>query len=336
MSEFSSADELTSLCDRYFDGDLNEAEQQRLNDAIKRDPLVARQLAQAMMFHDRLHAELQAQAVADETSLGTESVVTRLPRSTPSRFSSWGWAALAAGIALLVTFVFVDRHGPSSASAAVVALEKIIEAAKLPIDRVYRIRITDHGPSGEQPPVFSGAKGRKPGVDGAELYVRGNEKFVLIRQFGNGTRFVTGCDGEIGWAVPPKGPVHVSRDLRRFRRAVPGEKEQLPFVDMNAGFDELRRGYMLELAPVYDTDSDTQEWNRFTAIKRAAKHRGPEEVRIWFDAAGVAHRIELTGLPQDDGSPVSVRLELTEQRDLGADFFKHDQYHDAARPIEWE
>ncbi|MBL8826448.1 MAG: hypothetical protein JNM18_05645 [Planctomycetaceae bacterium] len=336
MSAPQQPDDWQSLCDRYFDGDLTSDEQQRLNDAIKRDPAIARQFAQAMMFHDRLHAEVQAQAVDHESRGKGDVELVPAARVTTSRVSRWGWAALAAGIAVLVSFVFIERHGPASASAAVVALEKIIESAKLPIDRIYRVRVTDHGPSGQQPLVFSGANGRKPGVDGAELYVRGHDKFVLIRQFGNGTRFVTGCDGQIGWAVPPKGPIHVSRDLRRFRRAVPGEKEELPFVDMSAGFDELRRGYMLELAPVYDTDTATKEWHRFTAIKRAAKHRGPEEVRIWFDTTGVAHRIELRGLPPDEGGARSLLLELVEQRDLGETFFQHDHYHDAARPIEWE
>jgi hypothetical protein len=72
------------------------------------------------------------------------------------------------------------------------------------------------------------------------------------------------------------------------------------------------------------------------AVKRSAKRPGAQKVHIEFDALGVAHRIELDGLPQDERGPRVVVFELIEQRDLGPEVYEHEHYHDADRPVDWE
>jgi hypothetical protein len=158
----------------------------------------------------------------------------------------------------------------------------------------------------------------------------------LIRRFGDGTKFVTGSDGKIGWAAPPRGHVHLSNDTRRFRRAVPGEHEEIPFVDLRAGLAALRRGYTLDLTAAGPADAEPERESVLVAVKQSPARPGPEQVEIWFDAAGVAHRIEMRGLPPDEHGVKSVVLELLDRRDLGAEFFKHETHHDADRPIDWE
>jgi hypothetical protein len=252
----------------------------------------------------------------------------------PGKWKVTGLAAIAALI--LLGFFFWQGGTVTPVSAADVALDRMIEAASQPVVRAYRIRVTDPGPEGAAPPIFSGAGGRKPGIDGAELFVEGSDKFVLIRHFGNGTDFITGSDGKLGWAVAPQGHVHLSKDTRRFRRAVPGEHEEIPFSDLKSGFSELRRAYRLTLVAADDSEPERHGWSRLDAVRRSPGRNGPEQVRIWFDAAGVAHRIELVGMPQEHGGPVGVALELIEQRDAGPDFFEHTSHHDANRPVDWE
>lgn len=326
------SDELHNLINGYLDGCLSDQEARRLNELLQADADHARRFAWAVLLHDRLQAEVQTGALS-------AAPLSEPPRVVPiSRQRRWTATAVGAIAAIVLLGVFL-WHGDTvpTASAAVLALDRMIEAASQPVDRMYRIRVTDHGPGGARPPVFSGGKGRKPGVDGAELYVRGSDKFVLVRHFGNGSDFITGSDGALGWAVAPKGPVHVSRDTRRFRRAVPGEHEEVPFLDLNAGFAELRRGYQLELSTAEETSNQKPETqHQLVAVKRSSDRPGPERVTLWFDSTGVAHRIELAGLPPDEGGARAVVLELVDQRDLGPDFFKHETHHDASRPVDWE
>lgn len=300
-------DDFQELIDGYLDERLVPAEALRLSIMLKENPAYSRRFARVMLLHDRLYNELKIRTLPDQQR------VELRPRRR-------ALTAVAAVVALfLIAFFFWHGAAVSHASAAVVALDRLIEAASQPVDRVYRIRVIDHGPSGAAPPVFSGS-GRKPGIDGSELFVRGSDKFVLVRLFGNGTKFVTGSDGEFGWAVPPKGPIHVSHDTRRFRRAVPGEHKEIPFLDLKTGLSELRRAYDLQLMVGHDADSQMHGWSRLAAMKRSPERTGPERVQVWFDAAGVAHRIELTGMPQDHGGPRGVVLELIEQRDVGPNF----------------
>ncbi|HWA99576.1 MAG TPA: hypothetical protein VG713_13830 [Pirellulales bacterium] len=321
-------DQFQDLIDGYLDDSLSREQWLRLNAWLKVSPSHAERFARAMLLHDRLYTELRAEPVE---AAPIKTLTLR------QRFPIMPWSVTIGSIAalLLVALFFWQEQTVSSASAASAALDRMIEAAQESVDRVYRIHVIDYGPAGPAPQVQAGGGGRKPGIDGAELSVRGSDRFVLRRFFGNGTEFLTGSDGKIGWAVAPKGAVHLSRDTRRFRRAVPGEHEEVPFLDLRADFDELRRGYDLQLAAVEAGDAQARQWQRLIAVRRG-RHRGPERVEVWFDDRGVAHRIELVGLPPEEQSPRSVVLELIEQRDLGPDFFSHESHHDADRPIDWE
>lgn len=325
-------DEDQQLIDAYLDDGLSSEDMDRLNVLLKQNGEFTRRFAQAMLLHDRLHAVVKAHVLTEETAVAPRMV--RRPWLLRRR---WNVTAVAAAVALLLVGAFLWHGGSvTTASAAVVALDRMIEAAREPIDRVYRIRVTDPGGADAEPPVFSGEKGRKPGIDGAELYVRGSDQFILVRRFADGAKFVTGSDGTIGWAAAPKGHVHLSRDIRRFRRAVPGEHEELPFIDLQAGFAGLRRGYDLNVVSVVPAGAESKNWSKLEAVKRPDRRSGAERVQVLFDAAGVGHRIELSGLPPGELRARSVVIELVEQRDLGSDFFKHESHHSADRPIDWE
>jgi hypothetical protein len=322
-----------SLIDGYLDDDLSASDAERFRALLKDSLEFARQFARAVLLHDRLRTEFGLVSASSE--MGSGPSVRLAPR--PLR-RGWVAAAFATAAALITAFVLPHAGSPSSASAASRAIERLIEAARQPVDRVYRIRITDHGPGGPAPQVMSGGGGKKPSVDGAELSIRGADQFVLVRRFGDGTLFVTGSDGELGWAAAPKGPVHLSRDVRRFRRAVPGEHEDIPFLDLETGLETLRRDYDLTLVDDFAANPDSHGWSLLEARKQPRVRRGPELVQIWFDAAGTAHRIAIGGLPQDepDGAPRAVELELTAERDLGPDFFRHESHHAVDRQIDWE
>jgi len=344
--------------DRWLDDDLSAEESADLLQRLDSDPRLAAALAERAWLVSALHKSLQRrrlqnlaldEAGLSSTPAGLElrvapqaasfqaAVVSAGMPPTASgrrRWTATGFAAIAA--ILLIAVFFWPGEAISPAAAASLTLDRMIEVASQPIDRMYRIRVTDFGPDGPEPQVFEGGKGRKPSVDGAELYVRGSDKFVLVRQFGNGTKFITGSDGKLGWAVAPRGHVHLSKDARRFRRAVPGEHEEIPFLDLKSGLSELRRAYELKLVPADDADAKAHGWSRLDAVQRSSHPGAPRKVHLWFDAAGVARRIELTGIPVERERPRGVMLELVEQKDLGPDFFKHETQHSPDRPVDWE
>lgn len=327
-----------TLIDAYLDEVLSPDDLQWLNALVKGGPEFARQLAEASMLHDRLRTEIGLVGVTDSEDGPVQVTKLAMTGASPSR-RSWMIATLVTTAAVML-IGFVLHHGGSvaPASAASVALDRIIEVASQQVDRVYRIRITDYGPGGPQPQVTADRGGVKPHVDGAELYVRGRDQFVLVRRFADGSPFITGSDGEIGWAVPPTGHVHLSHDARRFRRAVPGERDAIPFQDLEASLEELRRDYDLELMEGRANATGAEGWSRLDARKHPRVRGGAEHVQIWFDTAGTAHRIALQGLPQGepDGSPQAVELDLVKNREVPANFFHHETHHAPDRPLSRE
>jgi hypothetical protein len=313
-----SPDSLASLIARHLDGELSGDEEQRLNSLVAADRGVAEKVVRAALLHDRLRDMFREDAVGAD-----------LPTASPVRSARSRWAVALLAIAVVVVLAVLPRAS-NSGSAAHAALDRIVAAAASASDRTYRITVLDHGGGETIPPVPAAGGGRKPGVDGARLFIRGADRFVLVRRFGDGTEFVTGSDGTIGWAVPPRGRVHLSRDPRRFRRGVPGEHEEVPFLDVRSGLDGLRRGYDLALSTAAEGGEQLE------AVRRAGRRRGPQRVHVWFDATGVATRILIEGLAIEDGMPRAVRLDLLSQDDLGDDFFNHEAHHASDRLLEWE
>jgi len=315
--------EISRLIHGHLDDCLSADEETRLGRLVATDADVALGLARAAMLHDRLRDLFRQEAVLAGQPAAADTSAEKAP---VRRSQQWLAVTLAVAVTLAAAVVYRPPSGGGVAAAA--AIDRLVAAASTPVDREYRITVIDHGPNAP-PPVIPGGKGRKPGVDGASLFVRGTDRFVLIRRFGDGTPFITGCDGSIGWAVPPRGHVHLSHDARRFRRGVPGEHEELPFLDLRSGFDGLRRGYDLAVA-------EEPGGRRLEARRRGHRRRAPEAVRVWFDGSGVATRIEIEGLAVEEGMPRSVALTLVSEHDRGIGFYAHETHHPADRRVDWE
>lgn len=327
MNDSALPDDLDALVEGWLDGTLDAALERRLGDLVARDPRAAARLARGVLVHDRLRDILRSGTVPGRG-------VASEPRPAPRRAALVRVAIPLVLAAALLMPVVVVRSAPASA-----ALDRVARASAIG-DREYVVRVVDHGPGGPRV-VDADSGGRKPGVDGARLFVRGGDRFVLERFFGDGTRFVNGSDGAVGWSVPPTGHVHLSRDVRRFRRGVPGEDLDVPFIALPENLRRLGRGYGLHLvAPGGDGT------RVLVADRLDRRRRGPARVTIRFDADGTPVRIDLQGLraglewadhPAEaaDG-PDHVSLELVSRADLDADFFDHTFHHAPHRPCDWE
>jgi hypothetical protein len=325
--------EIDRLIEGYLDGTLDDDDEARLGRLVAESAGVAHRLAGAVLVHDRLIDLLRGEASASVATIEAESSVPpqAIHRSRAFRLA----LPLGMAVVLAVGSLLLLRPAPANASAsASAALERLVRVSAAATDRQYAIRVVDHGPGGVPDPVPADVGGRKPGVDGATLFVRGADRFVFIRTFADGTAFINGCDGTIGWSVPPTGHVHLSHDQRRFRRGIPGERDDLPFLSLADGLAGLRRGYALTLVEAPDAEGRL----RLDAVCTDRRQRGPARATIDFhadDDTG-AERIELGGLAPDGSGPDGVVLELVERTPLPADFFDHAHHHDASRPVDWE
>lgn len=314
-------DRIDDLIHGYLDETLTAIEHDELATQIKSDPQVARRLAEVACLHDRLRNLVsldQDEQTPPALNLASNSV-SRTRRSVLSLMTA---ACLLLGAGLIFWKV-----GSTPAIAAAAELQRIIEANATLESRTYRISSLD---SSEEVGVQPVRGGQKPPLDGALLHVRGAEDYVLERFFSDGTRFITGSDGQTAWAISPRGRVRVSRDPDRFRGAVPGQQHSIPFIDMRASLEQFADAYDLHVEQTIADDGTRQ----LDAVRRLDASGGPKEVTIWYDAeSGVIQRMQLSRLPRNQGGPRSVVLELVEQRELDDEFFQHSSYHSPDREV---
>lgn len=309
---------IATLVHRYLDGMLTESEEAELNSWVKFAPENARELADLVLFHDGLQGLLKSRSSFGnrfQSCQRARSWLSFMPLPT-GRLTSF-LSGLAALLVLMVAVVSWD--GTKRVSAAT-ELNRLIESAAFR-DRSYVIRNLDKLP--EQ------TGDRRPPIDGAEFHVRYPDCYVLIRRFPNGEQFVTGSDGVQSWSIPPNGPVRVSTDLLRFQGAIPGNQLGIPFVNLRSDLVQLRDAYF-----VSPLGLDANGQRGLKAVKKSTDYRGPNRVELWYDSASsVIQRMEFIGMPKARGGPDRVAVELLQERELGADFFKHESHHAPNRRI---
>lgn len=308
MSDFDE------LIHGYLDGHLSAEQESELCDWVKSNQANARAFADAIRLHDAMrNAKGMRQELEPTTK--TSPIPPRKPHAGRSIVIGTGLAGLAAGVLLVMFWT----SSPSAKAAA--DLERLIRAPDVSTDRTYRIVSLDPSPA----PI----EARQAPVDGATLYVRAPDKYVLVRLFPDGRKYITGSDGERNWAAPSDGAVRLSRDPFRFRWPLPGHQHGIPFVNLRSDLVELRKAYNLTTLP-----ADARGWKGLLAERKSPEHRGPQRVELWYDAAtAVIHRMVFDGLPQARGGPKSVAIELVSRDVLADDFFLHGSHHDPNRRV---
>ncbi|GAA4446022.1 hypothetical protein [Novipirellula rosea] len=284
---------------------------------------------------ERIHAVMQridAEFAADSVNVALKSVP--LSRRRFAILTS----ALTIAAAVMVMFVVFGPH--QSVSAAMASLEKVVEAAAKPFDRTYKVRVAQEYPRDKRPRNLSQEAWDREApeqIDGATIHVRGADEYVMTVLLKTGETRTSGCDGQVSWSFRENGPVHVSTDLNRFRGGMPGNQQDMPFLNIHANLSQLKIGFDVELADEQETGADGTLLSRLTCIRKSSDVRGPKQVDVWFDAEdGTVHKMLLDGLPRGRGGPKSVMLELVDQSELASDFFSHDAHHEPGRRIKSE
>lgn len=299
----------TELIQSLLEGTLSEEDRDAINERLRTDPTARADFAQQM----KLHALLQWRT-------GSVAVATpKAPRRVVYR-QSWQWASLAAAAALVFGFTFLMLT-PNPAAAAI---SQIITAWGQALDRSYTITVLE-GDAWQ--PLKDG---RQVNYEGARLHLRGGTQFVLERTLDRGGVVITGSDGTSNWDIRGKGPVRVSTDVSRFRGAIPGEYQSVPFLDLGSLLGSLTADYDLTLSE-NEVDPALQQ---LIAHKRHPEKRGLPRMEFTFrKATGAVVSMTLQGLPEEKGGPRVVRLTLTSEAPFPADFFTHQAHHEAGRKI---
>ncbi|WP_404306070.1 hypothetical protein [Neorhodopirellula lusitana] len=347
MSKRTNVSQRTNdlLSDWLDDADGNPGSEQNLSaDGVCEsvaDSLLVHGLLADIGHRDAEHDARQIQALMKRIDLESKSepdaVLDPSESSGRGRFAVIS-SALALAAAVMVMFAVV---GPQQrVSAAMASLEKVVEAALKPLDRTYRVRVLEEYSPDKRPRNLSQtAWDRKSPkqIDGATIYVRGANEYVMTVLLAQGGTRTSGCDGRYSWSFREDGPVHVTEDLNRFRGGMPGGQHDMPFLNIHAHLSQLKVGYDVELIDLQESTADSVSLSQLNCARKSNDVRGTKWVKIWFDPKnGTVHKMMLDGLPRGRGGPKSVMLELIDQSDLGQDFFSHDSHHLPERKVRFE
>lgn len=317
--------EWSRLAQAALDGELSPDDATRFSDELAANAPRAADFARLALLHDALERELNA-AVEGRTLARRARLVSRVRRV----------AAVAAVVALAAGLAWLGlRTTPEASAADIVA--RLVAAARSG-DRTYFVRAVEDG----RKPARAVEKPRSarnesrnptrpaPSIDGAILYVRAPNLYVLARVDESGGETLTGSDGARAWIVPAKGPVRVSNDPKRFSGALPGSQQGIVFIDPHVDLAELAQSYDLTLVPAARADG----FARIEGTRRSDARGGPKRVEVTFEeSTALIRSIRLENLPQARGGPRTVEFDLVDDTGLDADFFLHASHHDASRVV---
>ena len=291
-----------------LNGTISEEDREALNERLRTDAAARAEFAQQM----KLHALLSWRAGAIP--------VTTPKAKAPVWRSTWQWAGWAAAAALVISFTLL-LVSPNPAAAAV---SQIIAAWEQAMDRTYTISVLV-GDSWQ--PLRDG---RSVGYESATLHLRGRSEFVLVRPLDHGGQVITGSDGQTNWDIRGKGPVRFSTDANRFRGGIPGEYQNVPFLDLSSLFATLSANYDLTV----HEDAADPALQRLIAKKRNRDERGLPRMEFLFRKdTGTVVKMELYGLPEEKGGPRAVSLTLSSETTFAPDFFFHRAHHEPEREV---
>jgi hypothetical protein len=331
-SERDVVDELTS---QWFDPDPGESRamassgnmRKSLNRAQVRR-MADLQLVHSLLLHladrDEVGKECQVRTVMERinTSAGEHPTIS-------NRLHKFVRPLLRYGVAAMVVISCAILYWQLPTNSAAAAVDRMIAAIDSAADRTYSITVRDMRPDsapgqpGPQTP-------ERAGLDGATLYLRGSDKFVLFRRTPSGKTLVNGSDGQTRWMVRPNKPVVVSENPGAFRIPMPPELAEILSLDLKETLLHIRDHYRVTyVEDAADNQNPVGSRRHLDARKLSRDIPGPKNIGLWADAqTGLLLRIEFTDIHlQGDPAPKRMTIDLVDQKPLPADWFTHQAHH---------
>ena len=341
---------MTDNVNDMITGWLDDAEPSSRERADTSDLEASEQLADSLVVHGLLvdmvgrDENRDEQRIRDlmqqiERELASAVVVDGTTHATQAKHRRFAILTSVLTIAAAALFMFTMLVPQQNVSAAMASLEKIVAAAAKPLDRTYQIRLVEEYDRNKRPRNLSRDAWKREApeeIDGATIHVRGANEYVMKVMLKTGETRTSGCDGQASWSFRENGPVHVSSNLNRFRGGMPGNQQDMPFVNIHANLEQLKVGYEIDLIdePV---SSDGTSLSHLRCVRKLDVQRGIKQVDLWFDSEdGTVHKMLLDGLPRGRGGPKSVKFELIDQSEFAPDFFSHESHHELGRRVKYE
>ena len=328
------------LIHRYLDGEITEAQMLQLEQSLAGSIELRQEFVRISIIDEKLNDQLRKTALCDPTPTPKQSPTPsqaeiRLPAApsaaTPSAAASWSsiMAMLASLALLLIALLIGSNRNQLSASQELQKMRKSLALG----DRLYRVDVEQAVlPNKKQIEQHDERRPPKPSLEGAKLYVRGTDEFVLMRFLQDGTPFVTGSDGQVGWAIAPNGPVRVSQDKQRFNRDLPGHEHSIPLSNLSQGLTQIQKAYHVQIIPSSPGDAGDEQDAVLVATKKRGQ-RGPSRIEIQYASnSGRIAQMRFIEMPYGP-ERLTVRLTLIDELTLPESFFHHSDHHSSNQQV---
>lgn len=350
MPEDSAADRLAGL---LFDSEVDACElgESAADAGVSMDERQIRRVADLHLVHSLMLQVSSCDQTVRERRIDRvlkcirheSGVSSERQRAVPHRPHSMFGTLVRYGVAamLVISATILLTQMPSSNAMA--AMDKIITAMDRAGDRTYRIIVRDSRVGRRERRNDRYSDVREPQrnratLDGAMLYLRGNDKFVLYRPTPSGNTVVNGCDGQTRWLIRPKRPVLVSSGPQAFRIPMPEELAELLTLDFRATLVQIRDNYAVKYLDDGTVDhGEDLPWMYLSARKQNRNFKGPKNIRIWADTeSGVLQRIEFVEIRlQGHAELKKLIIELVGENALPENWFTHESHHPSGVEIEF-
>jgi outer membrane lipoprotein-sorting protein len=240
----------------------------------------------------------------------------------------WGTAAMIiVGITILLTSLPPNR--------AMATIDQMISAIENAGDRTYSVVVRDQrtgrreraGPISE---VERRGRQERAVFDGATLYLRGKDKYVLYRYTPSGQTVVNGSNGTTNWLIRPRREVLVSNDAQAFRIPMSEDLADLLTLGFGDTLRRIRERYKIKYHGTVPVEQDQEtSWTYLHATRPNRRYKGPRVIRIWAHPdTGLLRRIEFADIKLQ-GDPESKKLifDLRDQKQLAENWFTHTAHH---------
>ena len=266
------------------------------------------------------------QAIRETAALQTPSAsapaVVRPERThrLPGWFRRGAWAAAATVLLAIGLWVFTYAPKPAMAS-----LNDIISALGHPGDRTYRIRMEDlpeppqREPRNDPPPEAV----PKPGLDGATLYLRDGQQYLLVRKDPNGGSIFDGYDGRQSWRVRAGVLAETKEGLGAGGIPMPAIMADVPFSDLHRTLEQIKTDYTVEQLDQAPLPSGGEVLRHVLVRRNSREVRGPETIELWADPkTAIPQRIVFDRAKvQGNREPCRLTFDLVSQELLFPNWF---------------
>ena len=278
----------------------------------------------------RVNRLMQSIRAAREEISREKLTSPRKPRRYVGPAIRWGTAAMIIiGITIVLTSLPPNK--------AMATIDQMISAIEDAGDRTYSIIVRDQktGRREQEPGRFAAQRRNRPEravFDGAKLYLRGRNNYVLYRYTPSGQTVVNGSNGQTNWLIRPRREVLISSNPQAFRIPMPVDLADLLTLDFGETLQRIRERYKIKYLGTVPVEQDQHaSWAYLHATLQKHRSRGPRVIRIWAHPdTGLLRRIEFADIQlQGDSKPKKLIFDLVDQKQLPDDWFTHSAHHPA-------